>query len=149
MCMVVYKASDAPHPLVPWNERYPSFHVQELDEVGEGVRKQFFKPYVYYVGAHEGCGCGFSYGQHLSVDKEDEKDLVAARESVRQLSDYLANAVRDGVTIELYACWSGDEKETPEHRAWLKPGQIGGETFWFEERQLAVIGLEDGSWNGA
>src|SRR5829696_3612944 len=103
MCMVVYVAADTPLPLIPWDERTPAFHVTELRPEVAAVRAHFSKPYVYYAGSHEGCGCGFSYGWW-----NDDAELNARnRETVRQLGAYLDAATRAAGPIELYACWSG------------------------------------------
>ena len=63
MCMMIYIASDRPLPLIDWQDEFPAFHVRELREEEMAVRTHFKKPYVYYAGSHEGCGCGFAYGQ--------------------------------------------------------------------------------------
>ena len=77
MCMMVYIASDCLLPTSAWDETRPSFHVRELVERDEPVRRQFSKPHVYYVGSHEGCGCGFQYGQYAGFE-DDAAGLAAA-----------------------------------------------------------------------
>jgi hypothetical protein len=42
-------------------------------------------------------------------------------------------------TIELFACWEGDQAEQPVICKVVTPEEIGGESFWFEERQFLVI----------
>ena len=130
--MVLYVGSDKPLPLITWDKDNPKFNVTELDEYSKGVRKQFSKPYVYYLGSHQNCGCGFSYGQHDYGEEEDK----AARESVRHLSEYLSQAIELAGPLELFSCWSGDEEAEPEfHENW-KPEDVGGETFEFQECQF-------------
>src|SRR4051812_45959015 len=70
MCMVVYIASDYPLPTSSWDEARPRFHVTELSERDEPVRRQFSKPCAYYAGSHEGCGCGFQYGEYPGYQEE-------------------------------------------------------------------------------
>ncbi len=138
MCMVLYVAADKPLPLITWDENNPKFHVTELNEYSAGVRKQFSKPYVYYLGSDQGCGCGFSYGQFVNDDEELE-----SRESVLRLSKYLSQAVALAGPLELYSCWSGDEEEPPEFQEVVTseeiPDEIGGEAFSFQEREFIKI----------
>ena len=137
MCMAVYIASDAPLQLVQWNIDQPNFHVSELtvDENDEKVKGQFSKPFIYYVGAYTGCGCGFEYGRY----PEYEDDVEKKRQSVNQFSKYLANALQESETIELFACWEGDQAEKPVKHGKLIPTDIGGDSFWFEEREFFVV----------
>ena len=106
-----------------------------LDENSKPVRKQFSKPYVYYLGSHQGCGCGFSYGQYDYEEAEEN----AACESVRHLSEYLAQAVEIVGPVELFSCWDGDQEDEPTFHESKTAEEIGGEVFWFQERQLTKI----------
>src|SRR5690348_3704867 len=101
MCMAVYVASNSPLPLIQWDKDIPGFHAAELttDENDEKVRTQFSKPYVYYVGAHTGCGCGFAYGQYPEYEDDGEE----SRQSVIRLAEYLTNALGENEDIELFA----------------------------------------------
>jgi hypothetical protein len=63
MCWVLYLAADRPLPLQPFDQRAPAFNVAELTSHEDGVRQQFSKPFVYSLGAHTHCGCGFDRGQ--------------------------------------------------------------------------------------
>ncbi|MBN1426843.1 MAG: hypothetical protein JXB07_00575 [Anaerolineae bacterium] len=143
--MMVYIASESPLPLIAWNDQCPAFYVTELPRPqDEQVRVQFSKPYVYYVGSHQGCGCGFLYGQYpgFEDDANEERDK---RESVARLSQYLAEAVAANGPIELFACWDGDQAIEPEDWGNITPEDIGGEVFYLEELQFLVIGAEAGS----
>jgi hypothetical protein len=134
--MAVFIAADAPLPLVGWNEAQPGFHVTELSgQDDEKVRSQFSKPYVYYAGAHTGCGCGFDYGRNPKY----QDDVEQSRQSVASLSQYLARETASHGVIELYACWEGDQAEEPLMRKAITPEEISGESFWFEERQFLVV----------
>ncbi len=136
MCMAVYIAANAPLPLVSWDEDRRGFHIEQLSrEDDEKVRSQFSKPYVYYAGAHTGCACGFDYGRNSKY----QDDVEESRQSVASLSEYLARETALHGDIELYACWEGDQAEEPVMRKVVTPEEIGGESFWFEERQFLVI----------
>ncbi len=142
MCMMVYIAADTSLPIIEWQYEKSVFSVTELLKGEECVRKQFTKSFVYYLGSYEGCGCGFSYGDEYGDEPiEDEDDLkrdIAARESVRQLSEYLSYVVKSGL-IELYACWDGDQEANVEERLNVTPAYFGGESFAFEEKQFLEV----------
>ena len=137
MCMVVYIASDYPLPTLAWDVTRPGFHVTELDERGEPVRRHFSKPCVYYLGSHEQCGCGFQYGEYEGF--EEESDLGAKRESRRRLVYFLELALQHQQQLELFACWNGDEGTEPEHRGRVRPADLLLTRTFFRERELLLV----------
>jgi hypothetical protein len=143
MCKMLYVAAVQPLPLISWQPSNPGFWVRELKEAEAGVRQQFSKPYVYYVGSHQGCGCGFAYGiwpiGPASPFAESERaEAEAGRESVRRLSEYLAHVVADG-PIELYACWDEEQECEPAKRGVITSADIGGSAFQFEDSQFLTV----------
>ena len=139
MCMAVYIASDFPLPLIQWNKDAPGFHVTELTTNinDEKVKEQFSKSYIYYVGAHTGCGCGcgFEYGKY----PEYEDNVEESRQSVIRLAEYLTNALEENEFIELFACWEGDQAEKPVKYGTRTPLDLGGDNFWFEEKEFLLV----------
>src|SRR5262247_3335701 len=103
MCMMVYIAASQPLDLVVWNEALPAFHVSDLHETEVSVKAQFRSAYVYYAGSHEGCGCGFQYGEYEGF--EEEADLPQKRQSRRALAEFLAVALQHQAEVELFASW--------------------------------------------
>jgi hypothetical protein len=155
MCLMVYIASDQPLPLIEWSENAPTFWVGELGEYDEPVRKQFTKAYVYYLGSHKGCGCGFSYsawneedyqGVPSEVYKSWVNDEEARRKSIRSLSAYLDAAISTG-TLQLFACWDGDQTAQSEDQEIVSPKYFGGESFRFREKVLFYVQREAVSTN--
>jgi len=141
MCMMIYIATNKLLPLVPWDEQRPGFNVSELNVAySNGVERQFKRTYIYEVGAYTGCGCGFSYGQYGGANEQEE---AASRESVRRLSEYLFEAIKEAGALELYACWDGDQHLAPDRRILLRLAEIGGDTFQFEERTYARVVTDD------
>jgi hypothetical protein len=138
MCMMVYVASNYPLPAAAWDEAHPAFHVAELSDRDEPVRRQFSKPCVYYAGSHEGCGCGFQYGQYEGFE-EDPAALAAAQDSRRRLAEFLALALEHQSEVELFACWDGDQAAEPEHRGRATPADLVRERAHFRERELLVM----------
>ncbi|MGI4789862.1 MAG: hypothetical protein ACRYFS_13545 [Janthinobacterium lividum] len=146
--MVVFAATDEPLPNVP-SENAFLFQAHSLMAGSEPVLRLFTKPHVYDLTSVGGCGCGFAYGPYdLEVLSEtgvpDElKESAKANhqmsiDSVRLLQDFLRGSVGSG-TVEVYSCWSGDEKDEPETRIAVSLDHFGGEEFNFVEHQFLVV----------
>ena len=135
MCMVLYLAADAPLPEVLPLEPPGAFSAQLLTAPDEPVRVQFTKPFVYILGAHEGCSCGFKYGVG------DEESDPSGRESVRRLGEYLVAALDHLGSVELYACWAGEAGEPAEMCEFLTTTTFTHEADAFElpQRWYATI----------
>lgn len=136
--MVVYIASDNVLPIISWNEESPSFYVSENSEDEKRVEIQFTKPFIYFVGSHQGCGCGFQYGLLPTESDEDSQEYESSREAVNKFSRYLSDALQNG-PIELYACWDGDQDAEPVSRRVITPSEIGGEIFQFIDKEFLVV----------
>ena len=134
--MMVYIASAQPLDLVAWDEAQPAFYVSELHESELRVREQFTFPHVYHAGSHEGCGCGFQYGQYPEFDDE-ERHLKRA--SLDSFSAYLSRQLAQEGAIELYACWDGDQTAAPEHQQVLTPSSLKAEEFYFLQRERSRV----------
>lgn len=131
MCMVIYIAADIPLPLVPWDEHAPGFHTTVPQEKkGMSVRKHLTKPYVVYAGSHQRCGCGFF------VDDDSDCDVP---EDSRRLAAYLSEAIRRGSSVELFACWDGEENRAPKRHRVLTPGEIGKGGLEYGETELLTV----------
>jgi len=141
VCFFVYLAADKPLQMIEWNEAQPGFNVSDLAETEQQVKCQFNKKYVVCAGAYEGCGCGFQYGEYGPENYEPEKWNQGLR-SVEQFSEYLRDEIRRVGTIELFACWSGDQVSSPEHHRTLTPGSLMVPGFFFLQKELSTI-VED------
>jgi hypothetical protein len=137
--MMVYIGAEQALAQIPFTDEGSAISVRELSEEEQAVTKHFAKPYVYYVGAHEGCGCGFSYGQYPIHDEDDQEQYDTCRESVRQLAVYLSKAIEQVGSIELFACWDGHQEIVPEIRLLMSVSDIGGDEFGFEELSFVTI----------
>lgn len=136
VCMMVYTAANRPLDLVAWNDAQPAFYVSELLESEVSVRKQLSSAYVYHAGSHEGCGCGFRYGQYPQFEDE-ERHLKRA--SLDAFADYLSRQVVQVAAIELDACWDGDQTAAPVHEWAQTPNSLESEEFYFLEKELSRI----------
>lgn len=136
MCRVLYIAADRPLPLIPWNPESPEFHVTEVDDREASVKSQFSKPFVYYAGSHQGCGCAYDL-ESVSIGEPDE--LTSARGSREALVDYLRDGVEAVGSLELYTCWDGDWAEPSVQRISIAPTALAPEELWLPERTFAVV----------
>jgi len=135
--MVIYIGSDVPLGTWPFDSANPGFHVTELLSQDAAVKRHFSKPHVYYAGAYEGCGCGFQYGREDPEFQNDPNQLAAADASRARIQAYMREALTLQPAVEVYACWSGDEAESPSTRR-----ALGGPLFpnGFKEREFLVVG---------
>jgi hypothetical protein len=129
MCLGVYLASDESLDLLPFQAGAPSFNVTGLEPFKAGVRQILTRAFVYALGAHTQCGCGF-----LS-EAESEPERVA--KSRRELSAYVAEAVTKG-PVELYTCWNGDAGE-PTQVFELSPNELQSQDHWLVEGSLVRV----------
>jgi hypothetical protein len=134
MCLAVYLASSQSIPTSEWNESTPAFYLQTTAE-GEPARKQFSYPYVYYVGSHEGCGCGFS------KDFDFGEDLDASQQDYAALGRLLRDATVRGAKLELFTCWEGEQSSEPESVSTITASEIEAQAY--ELRQLELLRVEE------
>src|SRR5262249_58644321 len=131
MCDMVYLVADGPVPVVPWDQENPAFHVDLPREEDRPVVERFGGRFVVYVGAHTGCGCGFSHG--ANEDGDDGDDRSRNRESASRLAAYLDARLTEYQSVELFVCLSGEEHEAARHHDVLTPAEVAGSTFWFAD----------------
>lgn len=131
--MAIYLASPARLPLVTWNEERPAFYVEEAAP-DHPVRRQFRWPNVYYAGSHEGCGCGFAYGQ-MPDALQEPVDEAQRRGSLEALRKYIGDASRFG-PIQFFACWEGEQTSQLKDRVEAMPSALGGAAFQFEQLRM-------------
>jgi hypothetical protein len=138
MCMMVYLAADVPFSSVPWDESAPAFSTSALSSDEQRVSVQFTKPNLIYVGAHEGCGCGFQLGQY-PAEATDTRERELQRRSLHELAEYLRAELLRSTVIELFACWDGDQEAPQEHRRELTPSVLEGDHFFFLQKERSTV----------
>ena len=146
MCMMLYMASDKKLPTIPWNKNIPDFYIEELNKRNQeflGVRKQVNKPYIYYVGAHTGCGCGFYYDMSEVFDESSLEENKMNRRSVENLFLYIRENLINEEEFKLYSCWAGDERSQCEKQTIININSfILGDSFSFDENELIIVKFE-------
>jgi hypothetical protein len=141
--MMVYLAADVPLRTIDWRENAPGFNTAALAPDEERVRRQFTKPNLIYAGSYEGCGCGFQLGEYPPESLEPE-ELVQRRRSLDEFAAYLREELPRTGTIELFACWDGDQEASPVHHRALTPASLETETFFFLEKELSTVAGDAG-----
>jgi hypothetical protein len=135
MCLAVYLASDQPIPLIQWNNLEPSVSIQTLHERDRFVQNKFTYSNTYYVGSHEGCGCGFL--KNWLEGEEFEEHQV----NYSILANIIQKAVSQGSKAELFVCWEGDQDQLPIRSEEITVEELGNPAFEFEEKvYYRVIG---------
>ena len=136
MCWVLYLASDVTLPAVGWNQEKPAFNVEPISPAESPVSRQFARRYLYVVGSHTLCGCGFDRDQ---ADPQHRDELLDIERSLGSLREYLREAVAIAGELELYACWDGDQAAEPDHRWSLTPDDVSPTMGWFPDRTHATV----------
>jgi hypothetical protein len=136
MCWVLYLAADRSLPLRPFYTGAPGFNVAEPTGREIEVRVQFSKPFVYALGAHTSCGCGFDRGQAAA---DQLGGLEAIETSLRALRDYLDEALELAGPVELFACWDGDQAARPDNRWKRSLADFSPDMPWFPERTFVEV----------
>jgi hypothetical protein len=105
--MVLYIASSYELPTSDFIEGVSKFYVKKV--TSGAIIDRFTLPNVYYCGSYEECGCGFAYDL-INARCYEPENLKLAIESVNALFSYLKEQFRPGYFLELYSCWSDEEK---------------------------------------
>ena len=141
MCRMLYIASNAVLPLLPWDEDHPGFHVTELGENEKTVAAKFRNTHVYYAGPYEGCGCGFQAGECPGYEDED---IDLKTNSLNGLAKYIDDQLINGSEIELFGCWDGDQSKSIEHTRTIFTEFFRKNNFWFKDREHLIV--KPNSW---
>lgn len=144
MCVMTFIASDKELPTIEWNNEVPDFYVHNLKEPDYGykeIRSILCKRYLYNVGAHTGCGCGFSYGIYEPLDEDDIQEDLKGKSSVNKLFQYIRENLQICDSIELFSCWAGNEGVNPKSTYELNINQIElSDSFCFvSDNELRII----------
>jgi hypothetical protein len=135
MCYMLYLSSDAPLPVSKFNRQNPAFYLSDSDGNIKQARERFTKKYVYYVGAHTGCGCGFFYNS--SDDGTD--DYLINKKSATDLVETIKEALKNSETVELLVSWAGNENKEPQKIYRMTPEQLIANDFPLDEFHFVIF----------
>ncbi len=131
MCYAVYLGTEIELKTSKWDENKPAFYIEEINtQEDSSVLQHFSKPKVYYLGSHEGCGCGFAYDEQ-NDDKDD--DLALRILSVKHFINLLEYILNQSDKVEIFLCWEGEQgtmprKSLPKNIEYFKNGN------WVEDK---------------
>lgn len=134
MCDSIFIAATNPLPLIAWDENSPAFHVMEITNEENWVRKYLTAQNVYYAGSYQGCGCGYNYFDAPDVDEEEK---LAAQESVRQFRFYLERISQNN-TIQIFIDSMNGSFDNIQIKD-ITPAYFAGDNFELEETQLLTV----------
>jgi len=135
---MLYLASERECSTNSWDETNPRFFVAKENTYSiEPVKRQFSKPNVYYVGSHEGCGCGFRQTCYEMVD--DQEEINQAARNQKHLFEFVSARLEDENFIELYACWAGSESEPFQSKREIIADELLKDDFYFKEDELIIV----------
>lgn len=143
MCFAVYISSDvelsAPAQQ-DWTQEksLQSFiylcRLTENDKEFSVIREKLVKPYLYYVGSNQGCGCGL-YGFDLDLEEESDKKI---REGNYQMISLLLQKYSDK-NFEIFTCWEGDQWKAPEKKIKIRKNDLMRKDFLLEELYFYTV----------
>lgn len=157
MCLLLYLGADRELPITEEsNADQPGFRVSVVVDVIPGIRQLLNSPYVYYVGSHEGCGCGFGYisteeyNQGLEDLRQAQKEgmpdeYVVQYQQDRERRITCMNALRAYLTavtqtgsVKLLVTWA-DDLSGEILRLTVTPEYFGGDRCILHELHLFEI----------
>jgi hypothetical protein len=151
MCYAVYLASERELPTSAWKVGESTFYVREIDAEVDGrvhaeqieplLRRHVTKPYLYYAGAHTGCGCGFFYDLRWDPQGEERAEQEKNRASAQALVEYLEGQLEVYGQIEMVVLWEGSQESAKAiTRKRITPRQLlGPDQFLAEENDVFTI----------
>lgn len=149
MCLLLYLGANRALPTISGNQDKPAFYIGLDDNPPFAAIEYLQTKYIYYVGSHEGCGCGFGYEStqefeetlydEMSDDfkasaKQDREDRIACMNSLRE---YLTIVTIDG-PVKLLITW-GDIVESIEKYEIVTPDYFGGDVCCIYQNYLFEI----------
>jgi hypothetical protein len=131
MCLSVHVATAAPLPVGVWNPNVRAFYLEVAPE-NAAVRDRFSLPFVYFVGTHLGCGCGFS-----RYENDDEREKTQANYTA--LAGVIRDALSSTSSVEVFTSWEGDDVIEPEFLESVSVSELLRPDFELRERQFLRV----------
>lgn len=143
MCMVYSLGTGREAPILDqWTESSPRFYVAvPQPEELIGIRTNLTLPFVRYLGAYTGCGCGFRSIPRGGF-RSDPEDPAATQSDHESLVRYLREVLTENQSAQIYGCWSGEESQSAEQHRTVAVSEIASSHFAFRERELLTVTLD-------
>lgn len=141
MCFVLYMATPRPVPLIKWDEKNPSLHIEQLSEGEQGVKAHFDLPYCYHAGSDTFCGCGYrnaSYQNGSWPEEEWQPDDFDSDGDMQVMHEKLISFLRKELLpndpVEFYGLWEDDLGLSPLSDQEIDLSRLTESTFFFRDR---------------
>jgi hypothetical protein len=125
--------------------------LEPLAEAAEVVRPYLGRDYVYFVGSHSGCSCGFPYGLAEQVieyfdglfdTQKDSPERAKDIQSVRALLGVIDEALAAQPDCVLFPVWNGSEGVAPKGEVRWNRQQMIPERFYLTEQFRYTVHAE-------
>ena len=145
MCLMLYLGSHKSLPL----RGNPSLTLEAIPETAQGVRQQVRTEFVYFIGSHSGCSCGFphvcseqavEYYDGLFDEESPERALDIA--SVRELLLVIDEALAGQPDCVLFPVWTDAAGAAPKGEIRWNRTQLCPERFLLNEQFRYTIFAE-------
>jgi hypothetical protein len=113
--------------------------IHDVASSDTSIHDKLNKPFLAYVGAWEGCGCGFEHGLLEDPDEQDLREDELGRESVRELRSLLESLLEHDETVQLYVCMDGEQDLHPQNHVDVTPAFFAGDSLELEPRTLFIV----------
>lgn len=110
MCYAAYIGVNEKQNIEEFIPNATYLFLEELTRPNEqvGVRSKFSKNNIYYVGAYEGCSCGFAVSEATLEEYIESRDsLIPKIYSIQALIN-LIDKLRQIEIVEFYCCWEDE-----------------------------------------
>ena len=136
MCMMLYLGADNELPYIKWKDG-AVFAVTDIHSSYNAVLKHMTKKYQYFLLAHTGCGCGFTFD--YTNEQFDEETNALGKKSLSTLFDYIVENIASD-NCELVSFWAGKENEEIRHSDELDLSDfVFNDSFAFLENQYIFV----------
>lgn len=142
MCMAIYISTDRPLPTIPYDEKDRKLNTEDITAGENALKNLFSKSNIKYVGSDQGCSCGFRHAlihNDTWLDVVDDENTLFDNSNHINLADLIKRNNPDGKTVEILACWEGDQNEPILYRETIKLTDILDKDFHFKERGLYTV----------
>lgn len=131
-------------PTVDWQEKQPTFHVNEVRDVSTVAFLQQRLPslYFYEAGSHVGCACGLDYDDGFKEDDENEY-----KQRVKDVCGFLAYLRQHAIEANELRMFCTSWTEFPEQiktEEYIIPALQENEFSLPEDKVLIVRNVDDG-----
>jgi len=130
MCLGVYLATDVEQSLIPFDETRPGFNAGALTEYESAVADYLKSRYVYRLGSHTHCGCGF-----MRNGDSEPQDVDASRSAMGRF----VAAARSRGPCRLFVYWTGDPLGEPVAVISRRPADLVNDEEWIVEGTLTNV----------